>query len=217
VALPSASDDSTAMFFEYQVEGRRWTWSGALRALHGLGADEEPTTQVIVDRMVEQDRPLMLSRFRHHLEHEGPYSCVFRMTDSLGHLRRVMFVGQSEAGGGTVKRLSGFVVDLTETMRDNAREAVEASAEHRAAIEQAKGALMLSFCIDAQTAFELLKGYSSQTNIKVAVLAASIVAGLSDPTVNSGDPVKCLLDVVIGLGAPAPSLAAEWASSTDAG
>jgi DNA-binding FrmR family transcriptional regulator len=188
------------MRFEYQVEADRWSWSGGLHALHGVGEDQVPTTDLILRRMVEEDRPVMMARFRDHLEHEGSYSCVYRMTDPDGQIRRVMFVGQAEAVAGAVKRLSGIVVDLTEPMREHAREAVAASAEHRAAIEQAKGALMLSFGMDADAAFGLLRTYSNHRNVKLAVLAEQMVAGLADPGFDRDKPVEALLDM---LGAPA--------------
>ena len=192
--------EGQVMRFEYQVEADRWSWSGGLHALHGVGEDQVPTTDLILRRMVEEDRPVMMARFRDHLEHEGSYSCVYRMTDPDGQIRRVMFVGQAEAVAGAVKRLSGIVVDLTEPMREHAREAVAASAEHRAAIEQAKGALMLSFGMDADAAFGLLRTYSNHRNVKLAVLAEQMVAGLADPGFDRDKPVEALLDM---LGAPA--------------
>lgn len=193
--------DSQAMFFEYQAESGRWTWSQGLRDLHGLAVDEEPTTEVILERMHPQDRPEMVARFRHHLEHAGPYSCVYSMTDGHDRAHRVVFVGRSEAVAGVVKRLTGFVVDITETVREGARAAVEASTEHRASIEQAKGALMLSFGVDEDVAFDLLRTYSSQHNVKLAAVAEHIVRGLSDPSFSRDDPARSLLDIVIGLAA----------------
>ena len=182
MTLPDQLADSQVMVFEYQVEGRRWTWSGGLHALHGVSDGQVPTTELILSRMVEEDRPEMLARFRHHLEHVGPYSCVYRLRDPQGQVRRVMFVGQSEGVAGTVKRLTGIVVDVTEPMLEHAREAVAASAEHRSAIEQAKGALMLRFGVDADVAFGLLRTYSNQHNIKLATLAERMVAGFTEPT-----------------------------------
>jgi len=195
VTFPEPPADSQLMLFEYQVEGRRWSWSGGLHALHGVGDHHVPTTELILSRMVEEDRPEMLARFRHHLEHEGPYSCVYRLRDPQGHLRRVMFVGQSEAVAGEVKRLTGIVVDVTEPMRDHARDAVAAAVEHRSAIEQAKGALMLRFGVDADGAFELLRQHSNQHNVKLATLAERMVAGLTDSCPDHSGLLEGELDV----------------------
>jgi hypothetical protein len=193
------------MLFEYQLESSRWTWSQGLYDLHGIPAGAEPTTELMLSRMVEEDRPEMLARFQHHLEHEGPYSCAYRMTDPQGRLRRIMFVGQSEAVAGTIKRLTGFVVDITDPMRNHASEVITAVAEHRAAIEQAKGALMLLFGVEDGAAFDLLKVYSSRYNLKLAVVAERMVAGFTDPAFSRADPVHSLLDIVVTLGTDPPA------------
>ena len=202
------------MFFRYEAGCSRWSWSPGLRSLHGLPPDAEPTTELMLERMVEEDRPVMLSRFERHLAEPGPFSCVYGMHDHRGNVRRLIFVGQSEAppGTGTVERLSRFVVDLTEPLRDSARAAVAASVEHRAAIEQAKGALMLSFGIEEEAAFDLLRAYSSQHNVKLTAVAEQIVSGLSDPEFSRAEPVRSLLDIVIGLGGSPDAPAAEAAA-----
>jgi PAS domain S-box-containing protein len=192
-------DDGQAMSFEYEAESERWTWSEGLRRLHGLGPRDAPSTGLMLECMVAEDRELMLARFRHHLDHPGPYSCVYRLVRPDGQVRRLIFVGESEAVAGTVKRLTGFVVDITEPMRESAREAVAASAEHRAVIEQAKGALMLTFGIDEDRAFDLLRAYSSRHNVKLALVADHIVAGLADPGFSSDDPVRNLKDIIDSL------------------
>ena len=73
----------------------------------------------------------------------------------------------------------GFYVDVTDTPR--AREelvnaAVAEIAENRAAIEQAKGMLMLIYRISEESAFELLKWRSQETNIKLRVLADQVLS-----------------------------------------
>ena len=194
-----AQSDGQAMSFEYEAESGRWTRSQGLRELHDLAPGQEPTTDLILDRMVEEDRPVMMARFKHHLDHPGPYSCVYSLVRSDGRIRRVIFVGESEAVDGDVKRLTGFVVDLTVPIRETARAAVAASAEHRGAIEQAKGALMLTFGVEEDGAFELLRAYSSRHNIKLAEVAHRIVSGLCDPAFSRDEPVRSLLDIVMAL------------------
>jgi len=53
--------------------------------------------------------------------------------------------------------------------------AVAEISENRAAIEQAKGMLMMTYGIDAGAAFELLKWRSQQNNVKLRVLAEQLV------------------------------------------
>ena len=63
-----------------------------------------------------------------------------------------------------------------EERQQEVTEAVAQIAENRAAIDQAKGMLMLAYGIDAQTAFELLRWRSQQTNAKLRLLADQLVA-----------------------------------------
>ncbi len=76
--------------------------------------------------------------------------------------------------------LVGHVLDLTtlrlSATRAAANHAVNEAAKHRAVIEQAKGMLMLTYRIDADTAFDVLRRHSQTTNTKVHDLAAHLVA-----------------------------------------
>jgi hypothetical protein len=76
---------------------------------------------------------------------------------------------------------------------------VLASTQNRAAIEQAKGALMLSFGVQEEVAFDLLRAYSSQHNIKLARVAEHIVTGMAAPAFSREEPVRCLLDLLLDL------------------
>lgn len=196
----AVQSDAQTMSFEYAFERRRWTWSDQLRELYGLVPGDEPTTEMMLARLVEEDRPALLGRLEDLMGQPGAQSCVCGLTDQHGRLRRMIFVGQSRADEGTVVRLTGFMVDITEPFRETARAAVAASAEHRATIEQAKGALMVTFGVDEDAAFELLRSYSSQHNIKLTVVAQRIVAGVADAAFGRQEPVSSLLDLVVGLG-----------------
>ena len=194
--------DELALVFEYDVQGDRWSWSPGLRDLVGLEPDDVPTTEQLLDRIVDADREVMRRRFDEHRTTPGPYSCTYRLRDRHGILRRVRHVGESEAGGGEVKRLYGFVIDITDMMRDHAAEAVAGAVEHRAVIEQAKGALMLSFGVDEEAAFELLRAYSNRANVKVVEVAEHISSGLSDSSFSRDEPVRSLLDILLALEGP---------------
>ncbi len=194
--------DEAALLFEFDVQADRWSWSQGLRDLYALGPGEVPTTGLLLERMVEADRDTVRCRFAEHLRTPGPWSCTYRMHDRHGSLRRIRYVGQSEAGGGEVKRVRGFVIDITDLLRDHAAEAVAGAVEHRAVIEQAKGALMLAFGVDDVTAFELLRAYSNRANVKLVEVAERIAGGLSDAEFVKEDPVRSLLDIVLTIEGP---------------
>jgi hypothetical protein len=80
---------------------------------------------------------------------------------------------------GAVTAIQGFYIDVTESTRREtetvAHEAVQRSAETRATIEQAKGVLIGAYGIDADTAFDLLRWTSQQTNTKLRLVASNLV------------------------------------------
>ena len=197
--MSSPRVDDVALLFEYDVAGDRWSWSTGLRQLHGLSDGDVPTTQVILDRMVEEHRAEMTQRFQQHLVTPGPYTCMYAMHDGRGRLRRLRYVGHAEADGGEVTRLFGFVVDITDMLREHAAEAIAGAVEHRAVIEQAKGAIMLCFGIDEEAAFQLLRTYSSRSNTKLAVLAEQIAHRLAEPRYSSSDPRLNLMNVLASI------------------
>jgi hypothetical protein len=191
--------DEPALFFEYDATADRWTCSADLCELYGIPAGQEPTTALMLERVLEEDRHVVRQRFEEVLRQASPFSLEYRLVAPDGRTRRLVLVGQSEDAGGEVKQLSGFIVDITQTIREGAAEAVLASTEHRAAIEQAKGALMLSFGIGEDAAFEMLRTYSNQHNTKLVRVAEYIIAGLADPAFAREEPVRCLLDILLSL------------------
>jgi hypothetical protein len=195
--------DEPALVFEYDAPADRWTCSRALRELYAIPPGQEPTTDAMLERVVAEDRGVVRQRFEEALQHAQPFSLEYRLLDPADHTRRLVLVGQSEDAGGEVKRLAGFIIDITRTIHDAAAEAVLASAEHRAAIEQAKGALMLSFGIGEHAAFDMLRTYSNQHNIKLTRVAEHIISGLSDPAFSREEPVRSLLDILMSLEQPA--------------
>jgi hypothetical protein len=190
--------------FEYDAVEDRWRWSTELRDLHGLGPDDRPTTELLLEHMVAEDRQVMHARFLDHLQRPGPYSCSYRLVDTHGRQRHLVFVGESEARSGEVVRLHGFVVDITEELRNATGAAVAASQEHRATIEQAKGALMMTFGVEEDMAFHLLRNYSNRHNVKLVEVADRLVAGLSDPAYHRDHPVEGVLRIIADLASPIP-------------
>ena len=198
--MAPVSDNGMAATFTYDVASDTWEWSGSLHELHGLDPAERPTTEHLLRSMVEEDRDLALERFRHHLTRPGPGSWVYRMVDPEGRTRTLRFVGNALGRDGQVQVLRGFVMDVSNDVTAWQATAVQAAVEHRSAIDQAKGALMLAFHIDEEEAFGMLRGFSNQHNVKLRDVADAIVAGLSDPQYAEPDPVDVLLGIVAAVG-----------------
>jgi hypothetical protein len=77
--------------------------------------------------------------------------------------------------------LHGFTVDMTAPLNSYASEAVHAAVEHRAAIEQVKGALMMVYNLTEDEAFAVLVKGSSNLNEKLSHLATRIAQALAEP------------------------------------
>ena len=78
-------------------------------------------------------------------KHTGSFTFTFELRDAQGRVRLIVVAAQSTSQESVVNEVSGFLVDITETLHENERNAVEASSVHRASIEQAKRAVMFSF------------------------------------------------------------------------
>jgi hypothetical protein len=113
-----------------------------------------------------------------------------RIRDAQGRIHHVIIVGDQMCDDTrTVIGIRGFYIDLTRTELDRRHRLSAALGrinENRAAIEQAKGMLMLVYGIDASTAFELLRWRSEQTNIALGQLAEQIAADFHGA--RSGEP-----------------------------
>jgi ANTAR domain len=99
--------------------------------------------------------------------------------------------------------LEGHVIDLTvlrvEGARGAATEAVQSSARHRAVIEQAKGALMLTFGLSADAAFALLTWHSQRSNRKVREIATDLMARVHKDEL-SGQRIRLAMERILTNG-----------------
>ena len=73
-------------------------------------------------------------------------------------------------------------------------DAVQAITERRALIEQSKGMLMFVYGIDADAAFELLRGQSQNHNVKLRDVAGQILMDLVEFSKDRGPARRSALD-----------------------
>ena len=152
--------------------------------------------QTLLEHVADEERPLAADAFRAAVEHGDEVMVSCRLHAADGSVRSVLITAEmsdDEPSGVSMSALLrmdglaaatgpwlvGHVVDLTTlrlgATRAAANHAVNEAAKHRAVIEQAKGMLMLTYRIDADTAFEVLRRHSQTTNTKVHDLAAHLV------------------------------------------
>ncbi|SDS01451.1 ANTAR domain-containing protein [Nocardioides scoriae] len=121
------------------------------------------------------------------------------LTDSRGE-RVFSFVGEVVPDEqGEPRTLEGWSLDVTDEVRVATRSAVDAATRHRRAIEQVKGALMVTYRIDEVTAFAILRKQSNEHNVKINDLAEHVSramgAGVARPQEQAA-PMMELLEAV---------------------
>jgi hypothetical protein len=173
-----AGDRALVAEFAFDTRTSTWTWSQGLRDLHGLAKTEQPRTDHMLQAAHPEDIPVLEAGLRRLLAQPGPDTWTYRMTDAAGRLRRLRVVATALGSGEDVTTLEGFVLDVTQDIRDWQAEAVDAALEHRATIEQAKGALMVALRIDDEEAFDVLRSVSSHRNEKLWAVAQHLVCEL---------------------------------------
>lgn len=193
-AIAGLTDGDAEMVGRYVWSTRQdtWWWSEGMYEIHGFAPGEVvPSTDLLLAHKHPEDVDRARVTIKDALETGAPYSCYHRIIDARNKERSVVVAGDSAKDtAGNVIRLQGFLVDLTETRRRDssadARRAVEGATRHRAAIEQAKGVLMLAYGIDSDAAFAILRSCSLDSNIKVNVIAERLAAEL--PHIGPGSP-----------------------------
>jgi hypothetical protein len=169
-------------WFRFYFADQRWEWSPQVQRMHGYEPGTvEPTTELVLSHKHPDDYGQVAATLEDIQRTSGAFSTRHRIVDTRGELHYVVVVGdQLYDDDGAVVGTHGFYVDVTPSLAREKQElideAVSEIAESRGVIEQAKGMLMLVYRITPDTAFELLRWRSQETNVKLRVLAEQIVA-----------------------------------------
>ena len=198
VARFSGRHDGLVGRFVGRPHADQWVLDEQLLLILGYPGRRGPASlQTLLQHVADEERPLADDAFRAAVEHGDEVLVSCRLQAADGGVRSVLItaeVSDDEPTGVAMSALLrmdglaavtgpwlvGHVIDLTtlrlSATRAAANHAVNEAAKHRAVIEQAKGMLMLTYRIDADTAFEVLRRHSQTTNTKVHDLAAHLVA-----------------------------------------
>ncbi len=174
-----------------------WTWSEQTYTLYGFRpGDVVPTTELTLAHQHPEDRGSVETFLLDAVERGRTGALWHRLVDAQGVTRQVVttVAGEVDADGAVVG-VTGRIVDVSEAVRrTTAREvgeAMEVLSHSRPLIEQAKGALMLRYALDADQAFSLLRDYSQLVNVKVRevarLLLVSVTAGAGLPATSRAD------------------------------
>lgn len=167
-------------WFRFYFADQRWEWSEQVQRMHGYEPGTvTPNTDLVLSHKHPDDRHQVAATIDEVLQTRQPFSTRHRIVDTKGTVHQVVVVGdQLTDDSGAVIGTQGYYVDITAAslrLRDDVITAEVAEiTEKRAAIEQAKGMLMLVYGIDADAAFALLKWRSQESNVKLRLLAEQI-------------------------------------------
>ena len=184
--------------YAYQISEDVWTWSDGVYLMHGYEPREvPPTTEVLLRHKHPDDRSRAAGVLDAAIRDGRPFSCYHRIIDRHERVRNVLSVGRGiEDATGGVERVEGYFVDLTAARRDeteaDVRRALAGIAEHREAIDLAKGMIMLATSADPEAAFAILRRYSQDTNIKLHVVAQRLVDAASSDRRQAGWVIEFL-------------------------
>jgi ANTAR domain/PAS fold len=182
--LGGAGEPLNVGAFRFWFVGQRWEWSDEVARMHGYEPGAVvPTTELLLSHKHPDDRQHVQELLDHALHHGGSFSSRHRFIDTSGRDHTVIVLADRLLNDhGAVVGTEGYYIDLTDTVHQAGKKALDDALpellEARAAIEQAKGALMVVYRIDADQAFAMLQWRSQQTNTKLRSLAAQVVAEL---------------------------------------
>jgi PAS domain S-box-containing protein len=167
-----------------------WAWSDEVYRMHGFEPGEiVPTTPLMLSHKHPDDRSRVDGMLQRAAASGQPFSSVHRVVDAAGNTRTLAVTGQGrrDPDTGRVTELFGYFIDVTKAQREAAaREAsasIQASAERRSVIEQAKGVLMVIHGIEEDAAIDRLREASNHSNVALRDIASSLVQMFSGPDV----------------------------------
>jgi hypothetical protein len=147
-----------------------------------------PTTKLLLSHKHPDDRAHVQDLLDYALQSEESFSSRHRFVDTAGNVHDAIVVADRILdGAGAVLGTAGYYIDLTDTF-DEARsetrqevldEALPDLFENRAAIEQAKGVLVIVYRVSPEQAFRVLQWRSQETNTKLRALAKQLICDVS--------------------------------------
>ena len=176
--------------FEYHYDSDTWTWSDTVAVMHGYEPGQvRPTTELVLSHKHPED----LAQVKGLLQQSAaPFSSRHRIYTTAGALRSVVVVGDAVTDDdGRIVATRGFYIDVTESLHAELEQAVSDKLQlivaHREIIDQAKGMLMMTYQIDADAAFGILRWRSQELNVKLVWIAQRMIAELP-ALLNEVDP-----------------------------
>jgi hypothetical protein len=189
-------------------------WSPQMYALFGFEPGDVVPTLALMDAHIHpDDRQAVHDVCCPAWETGRPFTMRHRILDTSLNVRDVIAVGESIRAGDRCVTVHAYYVDVTTEIGNDVRAGVSVALEEtlrtRGVIDQVKGALMLAYGVDADTAFSLLRGISNNHNLRLAHLARYVADRMS--TVHRGaEPAQETLFQILASVAEEREAIAAW-------
>jgi anti-anti-sigma factor len=220
--MPRAASHGSGMgSYCYAAGDDTWQWSDGIYAIHGFHRGEVvPTTALLLGHAHTADRGQAAKSITGCLRDGELFSVLYRIVDAAGQLRWALIAGEGTFDAcGAVTGIRGYLIDVTESQAQAKSQEVASvlrkAIASRARIEQAKGALMLVYGLDAEAAFALLSWQSQRSNVKLRDLAERLVAAVGGDTHASAAIRQRLDEIIYNLPTTPPAAAAPAPGSAD--
>ncbi|WP_402371917.1 PAS and ANTAR domain-containing protein [Isoptericola rhizosphaerae] len=196
LAKAIAHQDQTSVGeYRITVVTGEWWWSDDSFRMYGFEpGDVVPTTDLALAHVHPADREVARAVLEKAQQSDEPFAIIQRIVDARGSGHVVATVGRGTCDAdGAVTEVSGYMIDLTRSVRHLAAEeadaSIQAAARSRADIEQAKGVLMMVLGVDEDGAFTILRRLSNDTNTPLRVLAGWLMTTAREADVPSREAV----------------------------
>lgn len=178
-----ASAPPVAAYRYDAVTDQLW-WSPQMYQLFGFAPGEVVPTLALMDAHIHPDDRVSVREVCCPAWEAGrPFTTRHRILDSDLVVHDVIAVGESIIAGDRYLTVHAYYVDVTTEIGRDVRAivttALEETLRSRGVIDQVKGALMLAYGVDADTAFSLLRGISNNHNLRLAQLARYVAERMS--------------------------------------
>ncbi|MBO3085463.1 ANTAR domain-containing protein [Cellulomonas fengjieae] len=169
--------------FSFSPDAPRWLWSDAMYTLHGMEpGDVVPTRELFLSHVHPEDRGRVEYALHASVVERVPAGCDYRLADLSGETRDVVIALAPARPDDLTATVSGVLIDDSTRQREAISAGVNAelqrALESHAVIDQAKGALMLVYGVDAEEAFQMLRWASQQRSVRLRVLAERLVGAV---------------------------------------
>ena len=183
-----------------------------LYTIHGFQPGQiVPTTALMTAHQHPDDRAGAAQLIAAAVPAGKPFCSRHRILDAQRRVHTVVTLGEAQQDGdGRISQIRGYLIDVTDALHRDLSRGHPAGRHNavgtRAAIEQAKGALMITYGLDEDEAFALLRWHSQHRNIKLRDIAATITDRTNDPDIADLPATTRINHILTDLTHPEPHI-----------